>query len=307
MIEQKIKYILSDDDIEKLSKHLRKKTTIVFQVGLEKLMDHSIITRLKANYAMDAIIANEFDEESFDEWLSVREKPYYLIYKYVAETVLAGIDIYRVPYDIDFKSDLIISPKKKNYPKVKGVPTVVEYYTEKKIVDLQGTVAYNNLIADVQFQLFYTPEGFIYQKYAPLAWAMSDGTIDRVNIKDLGKVYDVELEDDKIIQEGIDRRQCIYTSLQMPTLKILTAIYPDKTKMELMALGRDFMTFYTDDFKAYINESQTIVDEDDPDYGLKKIVAKIKHDTTHSWLNDSVDLGEGEFSVREYLMEQLTI
>ena len=309
-LSKKIKYIISQNDVDKLRKHLPKKATVVYQDDVDGLlMDYDIVSNLKRKFSMDTKIKCEFTEETFEEWLSNREKPYYVIYKYVAKHVGAEIDIYDVPYDIDFKSDLLISPEKKVLPKNKGVPTLVEYYEIKQIINDEGNVNYSNKICEINFELKYTSLGFIYQKIALLGWCMSDGTCDAINTKDIGQVYDTVLDSGKIIKEGVDRRRSIYDELQLPALAIIQKALPDKSELELMSIGREFMSYYKDEFDGFIYESRTILDTENADFGMKSIVSAVKNDNeaNHAWLDTPVDIGFGTITGRAFFMEQMSI
>lgn len=213
-------------------------------------------------------------------------------------------DKFAHPAGIDFKTDLKITLKKKTLPKIHGKPTSVEYYEKKYFqLDSEGAIAldpygnpitiYENLICRVDFTLTYDTLGFLLQKKAMLDWYREDGTVSG-NPKDLGDVLDPVLDHTRRIQEGKQRREAIIDGLQLPVLGmlqgIMPAIQPSISSLEILNLGRQFLKFYKQDFDDFIDESLSIDDPDDPNFGKKVLVVKMEQ-ATDIWLD--VDLGGG--------------
>jgi hypothetical protein len=214
------------------------------------------------------------------------------------------------PKDIDFKSDLTISLQKKTLPKVQGKPTAVEYYEKKYyqtdenglVLDATGNpvVIYENIICRIDFQLSYDPLGFISSKIAMLQWYREDGSVDYSTGKDLGKLYDPVLDHEARIMEGKQRRQAIVDGLQLPVLGILFMIYPTKSQLEVLSIGREFLNRLDEDFRDFVEKSLSVTDPEDPNFGRKVILVKIE-EQPDPWLD--VDLGG--FTLRAMLLAEL--
>ncbi len=317
-----IRYSLTKEDVDNIRKGLPKNVTVCYMNGVNYEMDYGIISNLKSLFAIDVIINTNFEETNFADWLKNREIPYYKIYAYVSGGVKDNADIYRLPSDIDFKSDLYLTLEKKILPKIKGVPTSVEYYEKKEVFLVNGrpSTEYSDIICRVDFSLYYDLNGFIFKKDAILKWYLSDDTLCNINCdkyvvgstctlcsKNIGDTFDPILDSAKIIEEGVNRRRTIYNELQIPALAFLQAIFPTYNQLELIGLGRDFMSFYKADFDSFIYESLTVLDPADPFFGKKVIVKKMALDTTHAWLDSVANLGFGDISPRQFLMGSLDL
>jgi hypothetical protein len=310
-------YLLSEDDITKLRKHLARASFYYVNESNEKVMDIQMTNTLRREFPMDIFCSAEFSQD-FDTFLETRKKPYYKIYDYLLEDKASNVDIYASPLDIDFKTDLSVSVAKKTLPKIQGKPTLVEYYEIKRFqFDENGApvmnpltnapnIEYINKICEVSFDFTYDPFGFIVEKIANLRWVMTDETVSEVS-KNIGELFDPLLDNEKRIAEGTMRRQAIVDGLQLPALAFLGQSYPDKNTIELLTIGRAFLDKYDEDFRDFVEKSLSVVDPQDPNFGKKVIIVKIEQ-ATDEWLDNTVTLdGQNFFTPRQYIISELDI
>ena len=252
---------------------------------------------------LNAASVNAFGT-TFDAYFDQYKHSPFKIYDFLKEDV-GTHQRFVYPAGVDFKTDLKFTLAKKTLPKVHGKPTSVEYY-EKKYFETDGdgnivinpatgnpNTIYENIICRIDFVLVYDSLGFQIQKVANLDWYREDGTVSGAP-KDLGYVLDPVLDHEARIAEGKQRRQAIVDGLQLPVLGMLFAIMPvidpALTQVDIINMGRVFLKTYKADFDDFVDESLSVTDPEDPNFGKKVIVVKMEQ-ATDIWLD--IDIGGG--------------
>ena len=225
-------------------------------------------------------------------------------------------DVYALPKDVDFKTQLLEKLQKKLLPKESGKPTVVEYYEIKKpLTDEAGNPTknflgqqlyeYENLIAQIDFDFKFDEFGFIDEKIAMLRWYDENGRLSEEG-KNLGRVFDPINDHEARIAEGEIRRRSIIHGLQLPVMNKLKEIYDEYTPIQILSIGRQFLNNNDEVFRDFIDKSLSVVDENSVDYGKKVAWVTIRDYSgdEDDWLD--YDLGDGE-TIRQFIMEELDI
>lgn len=229
---------------------------------------------------------------SSDELDSFR---YYVIYKYLSDEKRKNIskeDIKNVPKEYDFRLDFENVYYKKRHPFEKGRPTKKEYFAR---YDATG-FTYDCKFAELNFQ-FIDEEGtdLILQKIANLSWIFNDGTVDYNNQKDIGEVYNPQIDGILRIEESELKRRNIFDSLKAKTIGMIAAT-SGVTLEQAIALGVDFIEDYKTEFDNWIELGSDRQDE---------LVTVINNDSTHTWLDNVID-GQGT-TIRMYLISEVQI
>jgi len=305
-----IKYRLTEEMFLTFGKELKTGIDIGYQDGNRYYTTDEHVLKLKrSGYPVDAISIRHYGD-ILDNILADMRVKKFKIYGFVKQKVH---DEYQLPSEIDFTTGLAIQLHKKLLRKIQGKPTSAEYYEKKylklvngaRVLDPFGSpiIVYENLICRIDFNLIYDSMGFIVQKKEELRWYYEDGALCP-EYKDIGRLYDPILDFEFRIEEGKLRRSSIVNGLQLPSFSALKDVYPTKSSLELLSIGRSFLTSYQEDFMNFIESSLSVTDPSDPNFGKKIIVLKIMADPT-SWLNAIIP--GTPYTIRQYMISELSI
>lgn len=271
-------------------------------------------------YALDRIIKVNFSGQDFYSWIEQYSEVPFKLYSLLHNDRITRSSLdkkYEAPFDIDFKTQLSKKLHKKSYPKDKGKPTTIEYFESKDlVVDSNGDpilnsmgqpqYEYSNIIARIDFNFLYDDFGFILKKEAILKWYREDDSLSN-EYKDIGRVFDPESDHELRVKESKIRRESIINSLRLPVLSFLKEIYPSKTSLELLTMGRNFLNKFNNETRDYIEQGLTVSDTSSPDYGKTVLWVSVRD---HSDIEDDewldTDVGGG-VTVRQYILDEINI
>lgn len=220
---------------------------------------------------------------------------YYTIYKFLnaeQQKKLSKEDILITPKAFDFKIDFENAFYKKRFPFQRGRPVKKEYYAS---YDVTG-FTYDDKFAEINFE-FIDEAGtdLILQKIAILTWMLSDGSMDFINYKDIGEVYNPYTDGILRIEESAWKRSNIFDGLKANAIGMI-AITNSVTLEQAITLGVDFI----DDYKSFFY--------DWVDLGSDRqnvLIGAISNDVTHAWLDNIID-GNGT-TIRMYIISEVQL
>ena len=151
--------------------------------------------------------------------------------------------------------------------------------------------------------------GFALSRVTTRTWFNVDGS-ENEDKKITNKYYFINPTD--MIDEGLRRRKLLVNSIQMPVLDAMVEVLvPLGYSDEICLLkGRAFMDVYDGDFNRFIANSSTVTNADNPDFGKKFIVVKLRDESNPDfveWLDRSPDSFGGSITIREYLINEFSI
>lgn len=304
------KYKISEEIFTKMSRDLPRGIQFGYQDGQNYYIEESYVLSLQRSGFSLQSMAQTYFGVSLETLLNPLRIKSYKIYQFVRDS--EKIDHHQAPIDLDFTTQLTVQLHKKLLPKIQGKPTSAIYYEKKYILIQNGSpvldpfgnpvVVYENPICKIDFQFTFDSFGFIVQRKEWLQWYYTDNTLSLVK-KDIGRIFDPILDYEYRIQEGKDRRESIVNGLQLPAFSALKVFYPSKTAIELLSIGREFLSRLDVDFRNFIESSLSVVDPQSPNYGKKVIVVKIQQ-ATDEWL-DAPLVGTG-ITIRQYMISELS-
>jgi hypothetical protein len=220
-------------------------------------------------------------------WLS------YKIWDYVVDPPVG----HHPPIDLDYKKGLSVRlHDKKTY--VKGEMTLKEYYEGASADPVTGEISYTNLILKEENVYTRDVAGFAVVRQQTITWVREDesyGPHQKITLKYYSGI-------DKI-QEGKTRRGNLMDSLMMDVANMMlanatvakgSALDPAEIETELQR-GRDMLTEYEDGFAAFISHSD------------KGVLTSVTNDVNHSFLNDNVPGSNPVITIRDYVVNEMTI
>ena len=119
-----------------------------------------------------------------------------------------------------------------------------------------------------------------------------------------------------MITEGYKRRKLLVQSIQIPTLTFMSeALMPSgHTQESVVLLGRHFMDDYEADFSRFIENSSTITEPSDPNFGKKSVIVELestdiegRNKDYHLWLDSAPPSLGGLTTIRQYLINEFDI
>ncbi len=188
--------------------------------------------------------------------------------------------------------------------------------------EVQKVIWYNTFDAQMvpsepilKVDITYTRDdsGFALFRTSKRTWYNIDGS-ENEETKSTEKYYFVNESD--MIDEGIKRRTLLIKGLQIPVMKgMIAALVPKGySETSVLLLGRHFMDDYRVSFEDFKQNSSTITDASDPNYGKKTIVAKLEDEDNTEYvgfldeapvvLNTPFD---GTITLRNYMIEEFSI
>jgi len=200
---------------------------------------------------------------------------------------------------IDYKMELTTSL----FPKrtvAKGEVTRVDWYADVELT---------NLILKVDINYTREATGFAGYRDTVRTWINKDGTENEVT-KTTKKYYNINHVDQII--EGIRRRSLLVRSIQMPVLSMMVeALMPLGYSQDAVLLrGREFLDEYEEEFDRFINNSSSITDPADPNFGKKTVAVKLEEEarvTYTEWLDKAPASMGGLVTIRQYLVSEFDI
>lgn len=210
-------------------------------------------------------------------------------------------------HNIDYKKELVRSliPKR---TVVQGEVTKVDWYST-----LDENMALNDLILTVEVNYNRDSSGFASFRSTDRKWINRDGSINE-EIKTTQKYYFVNPSD--MITEGYKRRKLLVQSIQIPTLTFMTqALLPEGYQEQSILLqGRAFMDDYEEDFNKFVENSSTITNPADPNFGKKSIIVQLEDNSPtgrnkdyNLWLDKAPAGLGGLVTIRQYLINEFSI
>lgn len=155
--------------------------------------------------------------------------------------------------------------------------------------------------------------GFALSRVTTRTWYNLDGSENKEK-KITNKYYLINESD--MINEGIKRRGLLVKNLQIPVIKGMTAALIPQGYSETAALllGRHFMDDYRISFEDFKQNSSTITDATNSNYGRKSIVVKLENEINSEYVK-FLDVApavpgtpfDGTISIRNYLIQEFSI
>ena len=195
--------------------------------------------------------------------------------------------------DIDYKTELNATL----YPKrtfVKGELQLVQWFSDSQLT-----------YEIIRVEIVYTRDyfGFAQSRVTTRKWMNEDSTFNELT-KVTYKSYTINPVEQII--EGKTRRENIVNGVQLPTLQfMMTTMQGNPSAILLM--GRDFMDRFSLHFKNFIDNSSSITDLNNPNFGKKTVVVAFEEaaQTTDTWLNNAPQLLGGA-TILQYLSNEFT-
>ena len=191
---------------------------------------------------------------------------------------------------------------------VKGEVRKVVWYKDIDFSDPQNPVPINPVIkVDITYSRDAT--GFATSRVTTRTYYNRDGS-ENPEKKISHKYYFINRQD--MIKEGKRRRSLLVETIQIPTMNVIgEVLMPLGVTMENVVLkGRKFMDDYESDFNKFVDNSSTITDPLDDDFGMKTIIVKLRDENNPShveWLDKLPNSLGGSTTIREYLMSEFDI
>lgn len=197
--------------------------------------------------------------------------------------------------DIDYKKELNITL----YPKrtfVKGELQLVQWFSDSQ---LQNEI--------IRVEIVYTRDyfGFAQSRVTTRKWMNEDGSFNELT-KVTYKNYTINPVEQII--EGKTRRENIVNGVQLPTLQFMIETMQG-TQTQILLTGREFMDRFSLHFKNFIDNSSSVTDPNDPNYGKKTVVVAFEEaaNSTDTWLNNLPQSLGGNVTILQYLSSEFTI
>lgn len=121
------------------------------------------------------------------------------------------------------------------------------------------------------------------------------------------KYYDINTCD--MVTEGVRRRKLLVDNIQIPMISLMMEILLPQgyTEASVLLMGREFLDNYTDYINKFVENTSTITDPSDPNYGKKSICVALGEDSDHSWLDKAPATLGGATTIRQYLINEFSI
>lgn len=200
-----------------------------------------------------------------------------------------GVHFHDIEYTKQVKPNLY--PKR---TKVKGEVQKVQWYADAALTDL---------VLEVDIVYTRDVQGFATDRTTTRKWVMNNGNF-HADTKVTTKKYNINIEDQ--IVEGKTRRRNIVNIVQLPVMSFLIETEtPGMSVPEILLMGRAFMDTMELHFQKFIDNSSTVTDPLDPDFGKKQIVVAFE-DATDSWM-ENTPAALGGATIRQYLIGEFSI
>lgn len=245
---------------------------------------------------VDAAILNFIDTD-----LSVKVPKIYSLVK----NEVKSKHHHNIDYKIDIASGFNLIPKR---VVTKGEVTQVKWFKT-----LDASMVPVDLVLTVDIAYTRDATGFATYRTTVRTWVNEDESQNE-ETKTTTKYYFVNPSD--MITEGYKRRKLLVQSIQIPTLTFMSeALMPSGyTQEAVVLLGRHFMDDYEADFSRFIENSSTITDPSDPNFGKKSVIVELENTDIegrnkeyHLWLDGAPPSLGGLTTIRQYLINEFDI
>ena len=214
---------------------------------------------------------------------------------------------YKHFHNIDYKKELSQSliPKR---TVVQGEVTQVDWYKS-----LDGDMNPVDLVLKVEVAYTRDASGFATSRVTTRTWYNEDES-EHAEKKITNKYYFVNPSD--MIDEGLRRRKLLVNSLQIPTMTFMSEVLMPlgHTQESVVLKGREFMDDYESDFNKFVDNSSTITDPADDNFGKKSVIVELedasptgRNATYNAWLDAAPASLGGLTTIRQYLIGQFNI
>jgi len=295
MFINKTRNILDLNGFNDAAKAISPKIRIVLKLGTDNLrFDLSEALTTEEESQIDDLISNFVDT---DPALKVPK-----IYDYVV-----GSSSNKHHFAINYKTELTrtLIPKRTI---VRGEVQRVEWFAS-----LDASLNPTDKIIDVQITYVRDVTGFAQSRTTTRTWINKDGS-DNEEVKITSKYYFINPSD--MIDEGLKRRKLLVNNLQMPMVKFMCEVLMPLgyTQQAVILIGRKFMDDYETEMNNFVENSSTITDPADEDFGKKSIVVKIENNAMggpnadyNLWLDKAPPSLGGLTTIRQYLIAEFSI
>ena len=187
---------------------------------------------------------------------------------------------------------------------IQGEVQKVEWYSSYDI----ATDTLSNLVLEVDISYTRDANGMALYRHVTRTWINEDET--RTTLDPKIKYYTINKND--MIDEGIKRRSLLVKSVQIPCLTAITQVLVPLGYSETASLlkGRQFMDDMELEFKKFIDNSSSITNPSDPNYGKKSIVVAMENENrteVEEWLDGAPPVFGGTMTIRQWLIGEFTI
>ena len=155
--------------------------------------------------------------------------------------------------------------------------------------------------------------GFATFRTTTRTWYNRDGS-ENIEVKNTQKFYFVNKAD--MIDEGIRRRSLLVKTIKIPALEYLTSVLVPLNITEESAYlrGLQFLDDYKDLFDKFVDNSSTITNPADPNFGKKTIIVSLENNSIdgingphNEWLDKAPNALGGSKTIRQWLIEEFSI
>lgn len=210
-------------------------------------------------------------------------------------------------HNINYKKELIqtLIPKR---TVTKGEVTKVDWYSS-----LDAEMSPTNLVLTVNIIYSRDATGFATSRNTTRTWINKDES-ENEETKTTIKYYFINPAD--MIDEGLKRRKLLVNSIQMPMVTFMCEVLMPLgyTQEAVVLIGRKFMDQYETDLNNFVENSSTITDPSDENFGKKSVVVKLEDNATDGdnadynlWLDKAPASLGGLTTVRQYLISEFSI
>lgn len=204
-------------------------------------------------------------------------------------------------HDIDYCIEVNLFPKRTI---VKGEVVKVDWYSDSDLTDLIITV-------DIVYHRDFS--GFATYRDVTRTWINRDGS-ENYEKKLTQKYYSHNPADQ--IAEGLKRRKLLINNIQTPVLQMMMqALLPlGYSQTAVLLRGRAFLDLYNIEFSKFAENSSTITDPADANYGKKSVIVKFEDNSLtgfnkdhNEWLDKAPAMLGGDSTIRQYLISEFSI
>jgi hypothetical protein len=223
-----------------------------------------------------------------------------LIYS-IAKAEATGKHFHNIDYKKELKSPLI--------PKRTVVQGEVREVTWFEKMDVDGQTPINPVI---KVSITYTRDvstSLPLFRVTTREWYNVDGTLNTEQ-KITPKYYFVNPSDQ--IDEGYRRRGLLVKSIQLPVMQMMVQVMePSGYSVGIILLkGRQFLDDYEEVFNRFIENSSTMTDAADPNFGKKTVIIKLEAEARPEvleWMDKAPAILGGGITIRQYLISEFDI
>lgn len=295
MYIHRTKNVVDLNGFNELAKSMSSKILIVLKFGEDDLR----FTIREELTASEDLLLDNLLESFIDSDPNAKELK---IYDYAKEEAA-----HKHFHNIDYKKELNTSliPKRTI---TRGEVTRVEWYSS-----LDENNAPENLVLIVNIDYTRNASGFATSRVTTRIWINKDET-ENSEVKTTVKYYFINPSD--MIDEGLKRRKLLVNNIQLPTLTFMSeALMPlGYTQESVILHARKFMDDYETDFSKFIENSSTITNPADADFGKKSVIVELENSDVdgrnkdyHVWLDAAPASLGGMITIRQYLVGEFSI